>query len=238
MVKSRRLLGLPVIDIENGKAVGRISRLVVDPRARRVAAMVVITGPWAKEEQVLPWDRARGVGEAAVTVRGSGALAPAGAVPELAALLRRPVRLYGARVLTEDGAYLGAVEEVLIDPATGAVTQLLLAAHGLGARLRAPTVLSADSLLVMGEDAIVAREGSQPSPLRASAVRSGIAAASPGASRARQGSSTPDRPAANGPTAPGSPGRAWVVLGRMVAPVREATRRGLEHVAHRNRSGP
>lgn len=261
MVKSRRLLGLPVIDIENGKAVGRVSRLVVDPRARRVMAMVVGTGPWAREEQLLLWNRARGVGSAAVTVNTSQALVRAGALPELQPLLRRPTRIYGARVLTEDGTYLGNVDELILDAATGQVTQVLLAPTGLGARLRPPLALPADCLVVMGEDAVVAREGARPVPLRSARpgpdgqgglgrpdVPDGSLPRRPPASRgeAREGTDGLEKAAAPEPSgqvrtegeacAPdGTPGGSGMtgVLARVVVPLRRAARMGLDRVRER-----
>ena len=230
MLKSRRLLGLPVIDVETGKVLGRVNRFILDPRARRVVALVVTSGPWAREEQVLLWEKARGVGPAAITVAGSQALSPAAHLPQLQPLLRRQVRTYGARVLTEDGTFLGSVEELVLDPATGQVVELLLASSGLRARLRPPLALAAASVVVMGEDAVVAREGSRPYPFRpgraapddrpaeaGSPPADGAAGPLPGGAAAHDSG-----PAAQAP--PASP-----VL-RLVVPLREATRRGLEYV--------
>lgn len=251
MLMSRRLLGLPVIDLETGKALGRVSRFLLDPRARRVVALIITSGPWARDEQVLLWEQARGVGPAAITVAGRQALTRAAHLPQLQALLRRPVRTYGARVLTEDGTFLGTVEELVLDPATGQVVELLLAATGLRARLRPPMALPAFSVVVMGEDAVVAREGSRPYPFRPGRplserplpeVRSAEDRAAP------DSASPPNRPAADSPApadgpapsprpsplasaagpAPGDPARpGWM---RLVVPLREITRRGLQYV--------
>lgn len=175
MVRSRRLLGLPVIDIENGRSVGRVSRIILDPRARRVSAFVVASGRWPAEDHVLEWGHARGVGQAAITIRGSHLLARPAALPELQPLLRRPLRLYGTRVLTEDGEFLGTVEELIIDAQSGEVTQIILSPNGLAQRLRGHPTLEADAVLVMGEDAMVVRAGTRAQPPR-SARPNGAAA--------------------------------------------------------------
>lgn len=166
MVRSRRLLGLPVVDIGTGRSVGRVSRLLFDPRARRVSAFVVASGHWPAEDHVLEWDRARGIGQHAITIPDRQALAKPAAVPELQPLLRRPLRLYGTRVLTEDGECLGHVEELLIDPRTGEVTQVILAPGRLAHRLRGRSAIPAESVLVMGEDAMVVRSATVVQPSR------------------------------------------------------------------------
>lgn len=166
MVKSRRLLGLQVIDLDSGRAVGRVNRLIFDPRGRRVCAFVVASGHWPAEDQVLEWGRAAGVGQHAITVRGAQSLARPASVPELQPLLRRPLRVYGTRVLTEDGDFLGSVEELLIDPRTGQVERVILAPAGLAQRLRGRASIPADAVLVMGEDAMVVRAATVAQPAR------------------------------------------------------------------------
>ena len=230
MLKSRRLLGLPVIDVETGKGLGRVHRLILDPRVRRVVALVISSGPWAREEQVLLWENARGVGTAAITVAGTQALSRAAHLPQLQPLLRRQVRTYGARVLTEDGTFLGTVEELVLDPATGQVVELLLASSGLRARLRPPLALPAASVVVIGEDAVVAREGARPYPFRpgrpAPDARPTENGASPGDGTSRQ----EVRGAAAQTTGPASEEASRPAVLRLVVPLREATRRGLAYV--------
>lgn len=205
MVKSRRLLGLQVIDIENGRAVGRVSRLIFDPRARRVSAFIVASGHWPAEDHVLEWNQARGVGQHAITIRGTQALVRPASLPELQPLLRRPLRLYGTRVLTEDGEFLGSVEELLIDPRTGEVTQVILAPNGLVQRLRGRSAIPADSVLVMGEDAMVVRAATavQPSRLVQASARNGQKSNRP----AGDDTARPDGAAGDGHAAAGGDGQ-------------------------------
>ncbi|HEY8487328.1 MAG TPA: PRC-barrel domain-containing protein [Limnochordales bacterium] len=253
MLRSRRLLGLPVIDLETGRVLGRVQRLLLDPRARRVAALVVGSGGWGRDEQVVLWEQARGVGPAAITVAAARVLQRASAVPELAPLLRRPVRAYGARVLTEEGTFLGSVEELVVDPATGQVVELVLATSGLAARFRPPMALSAACVLVMGEDAVVARAGSRPYALRsprpggdgrsqagshppsaeAAGAPPGSAPASGAASTPPSGSSPAAAPADSHPAGNGSRPR----LRSWAQAVVEASRRGLQQLPARLTGG-
>lgn len=166
MMPSRRLLGLQVIDITNGRAVGRVSRLLFDPAARRLAGFVVASGRWSREDQILEYARARGIGIHAITIQGAEALARPSAVPELQPLLRHPARIYGSRVLTEDGEWLGTVDELIVDERSGQVVEVLLAPRNLAERLRGPLRLSSDPLVVVGEDAMVVRAGTRPSAHR------------------------------------------------------------------------
>ncbi|MBE3598300.1 MAG: PRC-barrel domain-containing protein [Limnochordaceae bacterium] len=220
MVPSRRLLGLQVIDVVDGRALGRTSRLIFDPSARRLAAFVVSSGHWPREDQVLEWGRTRGVGLHAITVQGADTLVRPSALPELQPLLRRPLRLYGIRVLTEDGEFLGAADELMLDERSGAVLEVLLAPKGLSDRLRGRLSIAAASLLVMGEDAMVVRAGTRPTSHRV--------AHAGGPSRAGEHGAPPD--GATGPAcaqAPSSPGQAPVEASADGnSPLPETLRRG------------
>ncbi|NLG68724.1 MAG: hypothetical protein GX496_04025 [Firmicutes bacterium] len=241
MVKSRRLLGLQVIDLDDGRAVGRVNRLIFDPRARRGRARIGASGHWPAEDQVLEWSRAGGVGQHAVTIRGAQALARPGALPELQPLLRRPLRVYGTRVLTEDGEFLGNVEERRSDPRSGEGARVILAPAGLAQRLRGRASIPADAVLVMGEDAMVVRastvaqpgrawpDGAQPPGLRIRSPRNGSAtptsAAAPGAPSAGDGEASASADAPDRQTVD-SRGRAQRPPSGLVAPLQLAARRG------------
>ncbi|WP_324717447.1 PRC-barrel domain-containing protein [Carboxydochorda subterranea] len=225
MVPSRRLLGLQVIDVVDGRALGRTSRLIFDPSARRLAAFVVSSGHWPREDQVLEWGRTRGVGLHAITVQGADTLVRPSALPELQPLLRRPLRLYGIRVLTEDGEFLGAADELMLDERSGAVLEVLLAPKGLSDRLRGRLSIAAASLLVMGEDAMVVRAGTRPTSHRV--------AHAGGPSRAGEHGAPPNGAppdGAAGPAfagAPPSPGQAAVEASADGnSPLPETLRRG------------
>jgi len=241
MVKSRRLLGLQVIDLDDGRAVGRVNRLIFDPRARRVCALIVASGHWPAEDHVLEWSQAVGVGQHAVTIRGAQSLTRPGALPELQPLLRRPLRVYGTRVLTEDGEFLGNVEELLLDPRTGEVGRVILAPTGLAQRLRGRASIPADAVLVMGEDAMVVRASTVAQPDRA--WRNGSQASGSrirwarNRSTSRSSTETPDAPSAgdgqpsSSSDAPGGPPASGDAHGQrpsspLVAPLQLAARRG------------
>jgi sporulation protein YlmC with PRC-barrel domain len=125
-----RLDGLPVVDMESAASVGRLRELIIDPRAHRVAGVIVSTRrrlAGAGDDLTVPADAVHFVGAHALTLRTfarrhENTLDPA-AYPTRAALL-------GRRVLSWSGRVVGAVTDVLVDRYTGAIEGYVLALRG------------------------------------------------------------------------------------------------------------
>lgn len=148
---------MPVYDLETGRIIGRVRRLIVDPDERRIAALL-LAARLGKEAPCLPFRELHAIGDHAVTVRGTDSLAPLSQHPELQELLRARRRVCPAPILTEGGRFLGDVDEFTVDPKTGRIESLLLSGGLIRDLFRGQAVLPADLVLTVGEDAIIVRD--------------------------------------------------------------------------------
>ncbi|WP_375401371.1 PRC-barrel domain-containing protein [uncultured Amnibacterium sp.] len=123
--------GHKVVSTSSAETVGRVSEFVVDPASRQVVAVEIKK---AERGDLLAWPDIAAFGADAVTVAGAGAIgAGVGPVTEL---LGKDHHLRGKRLLTAGGDELGKVTDVEFDPATGAITALLMKKESVdGARL-------------------------------------------------------------------------------------------------------
>lgn len=132
-----------VMDTTTAQQVAEVDGFVVDPAAGRITALRL--GKSKGPGRVLDWEGVGAFGPDAVTVSGTGAIRePADDDEARAAGLDLP----GRRVLTERGRELGAVADVEFDPATGAVTAVLVG----------QTTVAGDRLIGLGSYALVVKE--------------------------------------------------------------------------------
>jgi len=144
-----------MVDIEAAEKMGTIEKLILDPDARRVAGFVIVTGggfPGNKERTTVPASAVHAIGPDAVTVKRDEA--GADAITRLEGLPRGS-DVIGRKVVTEDGRYLGKVDDVLIEREDGRIFGYVLGDHhGKGKH----PYLPADANLKAGKDLIVASE--------------------------------------------------------------------------------
>lgn len=161
MPESRSLTRMPVYDLETGRIIGRVRRLIVDPEARAVAGLL-INGRLGKGVPCIPFRGLHAIGQHAVTVRSAGALAPLSEHADLQELLRSRRRLYHTPILTEGGKFLGDVDEFTIDPKSGRIETLLLSGGLIRDLFRGQAVLPAHLVLTIGEDVVIVRDEAVP----------------------------------------------------------------------------
>ncbi len=115
MKRSEELLGLSIISIEDGKEVGTIRDLIVNPAERAVECLVVDNGSRYQEVKILPFSLVEGVGEYAVTIQSADAITDMSEHPEVQGLLEQNVYIKGTKVATKKGRLIGSVREYYVD---------------------------------------------------------------------------------------------------------------------------
>jgi len=156
MARYEFVKGLPVITMAEGKQVGKVDDLVVDPERKVVSWLRLHSGGvgtlggerlWVAAEAV------HGVGEDAVTINAEAdARAPAD-VPEALALVKAKRRVIGNKVITENGERVGEVRDFEFNPDTFALTSLSVP-PGMNVVGEILTI-AGDKVLTIGEDMIV-----------------------------------------------------------------------------------
>jgi uncharacterized protein YrrD len=137
----RQALGRKVVSRDTAHQLGVVAHLLPTPDCRRVAAVVIGRG---KKAQLVDWDRLSGFGADAVMVSDETALRAASDDREQRAGHGK-LELLGSRALSESGNELGRVDDIMFDPATGAVETLAVA----GRQVPAEAVLGAGSYAVV-----------------------------------------------------------------------------------------
>ena len=125
MIGLRATLGRSVVARDTAETVGDVQGAVIDVPTRRVVALQVGKG---RKARVADWASLSGVGPDAVVVRSEAALRdPAG--DRETAFVRGGLTLLGARVLTDRGDEVGALDDVEFDEGSGLLVALVAGEH-------------------------------------------------------------------------------------------------------------
>jgi uncharacterized protein YrrD len=154
MVRYEFVKGLPVITMAEGKQVGKIDDLIVDPERKAVSWLRLHSGGMLGGERLwVSTEAVHGVGEDAVTINAEAdARVPADA-PDALALVKAKRGVIGNTVITESGERVGEVRDYEFDPDTFALTSLSVppGMNVVGEILMIP----GDKVLTIGKDMIV-----------------------------------------------------------------------------------
>jgi len=155
-MRSRRLPGLAVVTLDGGEQVGRVHRLVIDPKKKRVAALLV-SSRGSLRKQLLPIDAVFALGSHAVTVQSREALGPLAGDERAALALKERIDLVGAPVITTRGELLGAVRDFEVTD-RGEITALYVSGGLLRSLAGREIAVPGELLVALGRDAAVVDE--------------------------------------------------------------------------------
>ena len=163
MARYEFMKGLPVITMAEGKQIGKIDDLIVDPERKAVSWLRLHSGGMLGGERLwVSTEAVHGIGADAVTINAEAdARAPADA-PDALALVKAKRGVIGNTVITEDGERVGEVRDYEFDPDTFALTSLSVppGMNVVGEILMIP----GDKVLTIGKDMIVVAADSTMRP--------------------------------------------------------------------------
>src|SRR5690606_19950590 len=122
-MRTRKLMGIPVLHIQAAVQLGRVCGFCVDPDSRRVAALLVKTKGLKWGRRVLAVSDVFGLGSDAVTVRDAECLKKLKDAEGVRELFRNGVDVLQTDAITERGDCIGVVDDFSINQ-TGQITEL------------------------------------------------------------------------------------------------------------------
>ncbi|SHJ96960.1 Uncharacterized protein YrrD, contains PRC-barrel domain [Anaerobranca californiensis DSM 14826] len=120
MLKSKEIIGLPVINLNEGNQIGKVSDLIIDPATKKVVIVELNekVGLFKKSQSCLTLDKISHIGSDAVTVEN---LEFDQDIPkELESY--RFTNLVGRNIMLENGSTLGKLGEIIFSFPGGEVT--------------------------------------------------------------------------------------------------------------------
>lgn len=149
MIKSKDLLGLPLISIADAKEVGAIGGFIFNPEQKSVD-FLLLEKKEGEDIKGIPYGMIEGVGDFAVTVTDSNLIINIMKVGLLKKLVEKEIRLMGSRLITNKGKYLGQVTEYSIDTETGVLGKLFYAEQ-----TGKEESIEAQEIITIGQDVVI-----------------------------------------------------------------------------------
>ncbi len=178
MKKSQEIIGLPVFSIVDGRKIGQVKDLVINPEEGKLDFILVSNGSWYVGARVLPYKAVMGIGEHVVTTESEHLLSNINDTSSANTLLQRNIELKGNRVLTNRGNLIGVISEYEVDEASGKITRLEYKTAQDESKI---DIISAGDVLTYGTDVIFVREREDsPDPTSAEQPEDSAAKASGG----------------------------------------------------------
>ena len=117
MIKSKDLLGKPIVTIQHGKIIGKVRDVLIDPERYEIAALV-LPGKFrlfGARTLVLPRHQILVFGEDVVLVKSNEAMPRDDTLENVSSLIAVSRQMRGQEVVTEQGMRIGVVDDVLIN---------------------------------------------------------------------------------------------------------------------------
>ncbi len=163
MKKTQEIIGLPVFSILDGKKIGQVKDLVINPEEGKVDFILVSNRNWYDGARVLGYKSVMGIGEHAVTTESENLLTTINETANANKLLERNIELKGNRVLTNKGNLIGVISEYIVNEDTGAIAGLEYRTAEDETKIEH---ITAERVMTYGVDVIVIKEdGIVESPL-------------------------------------------------------------------------
>lgn len=163
MKPSRKYLSLPIISLQEGQQIGYVKSLILNASTKSLAAIVVDTKGFFKDQRIIPYSRVVSVGEDAITIDKESHVEKTSSLPELLDLVKERLTIIGTKMVTETGKTLGIADEYYIDPTTGKITQIEISGGKIEGFLSGKAFISAECITTIGHDVIITQKGSEDS---------------------------------------------------------------------------
>ncbi|MGI5901420.1 MAG: PRC-barrel domain-containing protein [Desulfitobacteriia bacterium] len=154
MLSSRKFLSLPIISVREGRQLGFVRNIVINPKTKTVAALIVDPRRFFKEQRIIPFNRVVNIGENAITINTESQVERAANLPDILQLIKEKVALIGIKVLTEKGKKIGVVDEFYINIPEGTISIIDISTRAFNLKVR----LKAEEIITMGADVLIVAE--------------------------------------------------------------------------------
>ena len=115
-IASQKMIGNPVIDITSGEMIAKVEDVWIDPNALRPAAAITSKGSLLKRElEAIPAEQVEVWGQDAILAKKTDVIVKEEELENHERWLSASDELHGYEVVTEDGARIGTLGDVVLD---------------------------------------------------------------------------------------------------------------------------
>ena len=125
MIKSRHIIGKPMVTVQHGEIIGKVKDVLIDPERYEIAALVLPRKLLSRKTMVLPRHQVHVFGADVILVKSDEVMARDDSLETVSSLVAIQKQLRGQAVVTEQGIRIGIVDDLLFDESGRAVSYAL-----------------------------------------------------------------------------------------------------------------
>lgn len=153
--KATTLIGLPVMTLDSGKQVEKVTEPLYDPQGQKITGLLVEEGGWFKDAKVILFDDISSIGNDAVMIPSEQSIKKASDISEtVSQIAKNDVYLTKNKIVTENGKELGTISDVFFDDRTGTV-EAFEVSQGLKDAGVGRKRVTTNQIKTVGEDALI-----------------------------------------------------------------------------------
>lgn len=178
MKLSTELRNLPIVSIAEGEEVGVVKDFIIDPTMKAIVAIVIEDTNWYEGAKIISFSLIHSIGDFAITTENASSMVALVSMPELAQLLKKDIRIVGAKLITRGGRLVGFVKEYSIDDRTGEIIGLELSSDS---EVATPdrNIIPSSAIVTIGRDVIIVNEDIESSLFSSHSEVAGEVSAAP-----------------------------------------------------------
>ncbi|MFD1018920.1 PRC-barrel domain-containing protein [Thalassobacillus hwangdonensis] len=150
--KSKELVGLPIISITEGKEIGSVKSLVVNPEKGMVDFLAVEHEDWHISMKAIPFKKIVGIGEYAITVENQFSILDLNEIPIANQLINQKISIIDTKVMTRLGQLVGKANEYYIEQEKGEIVAVQIETN------QETVYLQSDDIITYGENLLILNE--------------------------------------------------------------------------------
>ncbi|TCP54550.1 uncharacterized protein YrrD [Tumebacillus sp. BK434] len=155
MRKARELVGLPVVELARGEHVGEV-RDVLFSAEGTLHSLLLTKATVLTASKILPKAKLHALGQDAITIRQDNEIEEfRDETGLIRSLVQGDVQFVGKEVLTQDGTYLGTVEDVYLDENLNTIVGYEVSEGFLVDLKEGRKVLHAHPEIMVGQDTLL-----------------------------------------------------------------------------------
>ena len=154
MIKSRDLIGKPLITITRGEIIGKVKDVLIDPESYEIAALVLPGKMFSRKTMVLARHLVHVFGRDVILVKSNEVMARDDTLKGVSSLLGVSRQMKGQEIVTEQGVRIGIVGDVLVNE-TGKVVSYDLARVFIEGPISESRQIPLEATRSLGPDVII-----------------------------------------------------------------------------------
>lgn len=158
MQKIKDLLGLPVLETENGTQIGEVQEVIIDIDQAMVRGIIIAHANWFTSEQGIVFGDLSSIGRDAVMVRSETVVQAVDVFISATDKVYRLKELLDKHIYTESGLQLGMLVDLGFEPATGEIKAYRVSDGVITDLLYGRMSLPLPQAQIVGQDKVIVPE--------------------------------------------------------------------------------